>query len=178
MGPNLPTGSTPPKRRYWKPKFFSQTFLRSNKDITCDKFALTSDKLYKLGEDVSKLRKMFLEEAVNQAKLEGNADGASPEDIEEVVKRIKYRSSTREPKHEGMHARYFLRTIPPGRQRRLKKRGPLSLEDKVAIIYKIVIDKEKLKDVAKEFRISQSLASIYVKKAKDKPDMLAELQEK
>ena len=52
------------------------------------------------------------------------------------------------------------------------------MEDKVAIIYKIVIDKEKLKDVAKEFRISQSLAAIYIKKAKDKPDMFAELQDK
>jgi len=69
--------------------------LREHKDIKLENFALSGERLKNIGVDISKSRNIFLEAAVNEAKSSGKANGASPKEIEEVVKKLRYRGSTR-----------------------------------------------------------------------------------
>jgi hypothetical protein len=48
---------------------------------------------------------------------------------------------------------------PLGTQRRLKQRAKLSLQDKLQILKRVVIDKEMEAEVAKEFRTSKARVS-------------------
>ena len=52
--------------------------------------------------------------------------------------------------------------------------GPQNID----IIYKALILKEKQYDLAKEYRVSQSLVSIYINKAKRCPEVLREINSK
>jgi len=49
------------------------------------------------------------------------------------------------------------------------------MEDKVAIVHKVLIGFELLKDVAKEYHVSQTVVSLLVKKVKTNPNYFREL---
>lgn len=43
MTKSLPTRTTPYKRQNWKPLFLAERFLRDEKDITLEKFAIDEE---------------------------------------------------------------------------------------------------------------------------------------
>ena len=63
-------------------------------------------------------------------------------------------------------------------KRKKKSKPPLTPQDKVAITLKILVEFEKVADVAKEFRVSQSYISQIVSKIKKNKAAFDELYEK
>ena len=53
----------------WNPSFFSKTFVKENKNITLENFALEEKELKELGIKVTKLRKDILIAADKEASI-------------------------------------------------------------------------------------------------------------
>ena len=62
------------------------------------------------------------------------------------------------------HFRDFDDDTAPGSRHRSRKSKPLTLHDKLAIVHKVLVEKEMQKDVAKEMRISAAVVTSLVKK--------------
>ena len=60
----------------------------------------------------------------------------------------------------------------------MKSRSKLTLSDKISIASKVFIDHEKLKDVAKEFRIHISTVNNIASKIRKNPKILEECEAK
>jgi len=69
----------------------------------------------------------------------------------------------------------FKAEVAPGKRKRLKKRGPLLLQEKIEILEKIYVSFETHKEVAREYRVSANVIAHLVSKVKKKPEILAEL---
>ena len=72
----------------------------------------------------------------------------------------------------------WLEFTSPLLKRKKKKKPPVSIADKVSIACKVLIDFEKVADVAKEFRVSVSYISSIVSKIKKNKKAFDELHEK
>ena len=72
----------------------------------------------------------------------------------------------------------WLEFTSPLHKRKKKKKPPVSLDEKVSIACKILIDFEKAADVAKEFRVSVPYVSTIVSKIKKNKKAFDELYEK
>ena len=66
-------------------------------------------------------------------------------------------------------------SVPPGRRRKIKNRGPLKVKDKIEIVYKVLIANELQKDVAKEYRISPKIVCVLIRKVQKDHKLLDEL---
>ena len=62
--------------------------------------------------------------------------------------------------------------------RKKRKHRTLNGPQIIDIVYKALILKEKQYDLAKEYRVSQALISIYINKAKRSPEVLREINSK
>ena len=67
--------------------------------------------------------------------------------------------------------------IPFGHKRKGCKRGQLTLDEVLNIFYRVVVEKQPNKNVAKEFRASQATISRLVCKGRRNPKFLAEMFE-
>ena len=48
----------------------------------------------------------------------------------------------------------FVEPVPHGKRRRMKKRKPLSIDERISIVHKVLVGFEMQADVAKDFRVS------------------------
>ena len=58
-----------PEEEEWRPLFFSKTFVKENKGITLEQFALEEKELKEIGIKVTKLRKDILIAADKEASI-------------------------------------------------------------------------------------------------------------
>ncbi len=65
--------------------------------------------------------------------------------------------------------------VPINLKRRIKRKKILSLKEKVQLVHKVLVQHQFLKDVAKEYHITQPAVSNIVRKAKKNPRFLDEL---
>ena len=65
--------------------------------------------------------------------------------------------------------------MAPRCRKKARKRGTLSLGDKVDIVHQVLVEHEMVADVAKEYRVSQQVVQILVTKARKKKGFFEEL---
>ena len=65
--------------------------------------------------------------------------------------------------------------MPPGRRKRLKKRGLLTVAEKIHIVHKVLVDHEKQNEVAREFRVGAVTVNQLVRKVEKKQLLLDEV---
>lgn len=65
--------------------------------------------------------------------------------------------------------------MPPGLRHRRRSTKPLSLEQKLDIAYRVIVSGELQIDLAKEFRVSQTVVSLLIRKVRKKPELLRDL---
>ena len=65
--------------------------------------------------------------------------------------------------------------VPPGRRKRLKKQKPLTVSEKVEIVHKVLVQHEKVLEVAREHRRGVGVVQSLVTKARNNPALLSEL---
>ena len=68
-----------------------------------------------------------------------------------------------------------MENIPPHLRKKGSRRGILSPKERLAIVHSAIVEQKKYKDIAKEYRITIPLISIYVSKAKKNPKFISEL---
>ena len=80
---------------------------------------------------------------------EGQKQQTDPAAIKDQVRKIRNRKSTKEPRNKWKDCFDYAEPIPPGHRKKRAKRNALSLQDKVQIACKILVEKELYKGVAK-----------------------------
>ena len=73
---------------------------------------------------------------------------------------------------------HYREPVPPGRRKISRKRGPLSVSDKIEIVYRVLVDHEPQQAVAKERRISLQVVNKLVCKVQRHKELLDELAAK
>ena len=64
----------------------------------------------------------------------------------------------RTPKKLQANKPDFKEPVAPGMRKRVKKKKHLSMSDKIQMVHRILVDFEKLDDVAREYRVSSHVA--------------------
>ena len=68
--------------------------------------------------------------------------------------------------------------VAVGRRQRSKRRGPVTLNEKIDIVHRVLIGFEKHADIARELRVAPSVVAMVIYKAKQKKEVLRELLNK
>ena len=68
-----------------------------------------------------------------------------------------------------------MENIPPHLRKKGSRRGILTPKERLAIVHSAIVEQKKYKDIAKEFRTTIPLISIYVSKAKKNQKFISEL---
>ena len=92
-----------------------------------------------------------------------------------LSKKLESRGAGARVKPDVIHPSEYIEPTNPYARKRGSRRPKLTTQDKIQIVHKILYQHHSVKEVAKEFRISQPYASILATKAKRKPGFLAEL---
>ena len=66
----------------------------------------------------------------------------------------------------------YIEPTDPNSRKRGKRRPKLSLSEKIGVVHRVIINNHMVKDVAKEFRISQCYVSQLVQKTRRNPKFL------
>ncbi len=104
--------------------------------------------------------------------------GASIQEVERIAKKLS-RFEVRQNKHlTEDNFNEWHEPVAPALRRKMKKKPPLTPQDKVAIALKVLVDFDKLADVAKEFRVTVSYISSIVSKIKKNKAAFDELYAK
>ena len=74
-----------------------------------------------------------------------------------------------------IHPSEYIDPTNPLARKRGRKRSKLTTRDKIQIVHKVLCQHHTVKEVAKEYRISQPYTSLLVTKAKKKPGFLDEI---
>ena len=75
------------------------------------------------------------------------------QEIKALSKIIKQRGEVKDIKNEMSSLPDFKEVIPIGMRRKSKRRGQLSLQEKVSIAHQVLVQFHHQKDVAKEYRV-------------------------
>ena len=119
-----------------------------------EQYKLGEKRLKSLGIEVSKLREKLRELALHHDKGVAFVEGKDIHDVSRLAMRIR-----RGEYNDGAQRKKLLRPdftddVPIGSRRKSKKRGPLSINDKIGIVHRVLVGYEKLAEIAKEFRVS------------------------
>ena len=69
----------------------------------------------------------------------------------------------------------FAEPVPDGARRRLKKRRPLTTQERVLIVHQVLVCHEKHADVAKAYRVSPQVVASLMLRVRRKPGVLREI---
>jgi len=72
----------------------------------------------------------------------------------------------------------FVEPIPDGSRRRMKKRAPLTIGEKISIVHQVLVGHEKQADVAKAHRVSPGVVAALMLKTRRSPKFLKEMLER
>ena len=125
---------------------------------------------------ISKLRKNIEKKAMATADADQFPNVVAEQEVHVLAKIIRKRGETKTKGLKELSLPDFIEDVPIGARKKTKGRGPLKLKDKIEIAHKVLVQFLPYSDVAKEYRIGQSVICKLIKKAKDNPAFLEELQ--
>ena len=173
-----PRDSGTRRERGWAPVFCPRQFAKDNDPLTMAQYKLSDEELRNNAITISKLRWRVKKEA---SQLEQRA----PAELEDGIKEVE--GLDKEAKRRG-HSKTSLDTpeslpdfkmeVPIGCRKRRRRRGTLTLANKVDIAHQVLVQLHMQKEVAKQYRVSQCVVSAIITKAKKSPDFLQALHEK
>ena len=74
--------------------------------------------------------------------------------MEKIAKIVHSRGNEKSKRKNSLMYQDFKEEVPFGLRRRIKARQPLKLEEKVDIVYQVLICKESQKDLSRKYRTS------------------------
>lgn len=139
------------------------------------KWALTQEKLRKMAKLVTKLRADIRKRAINMAGQEGHDVNASDTLVAKVIRLSNRGHYDSREKGRQLQFKQIGKEETPSTMRKRTRRRVLSLDEKVDIAWKVFIEKERLTDVARHFRMTVQAISGLTSSLRKKPTLLQEL---
>ena len=181
LGPELllDAGLGPPSQgrgrpAAWQPLFWPPHFKKEGHDFTTAGNILTEHRLLELGEQLSEFRTRLRLAALAANEQEA---ASSPEDLQADLGKLGARIhkgyfTSASPKADSGFSH---KETPAPARKKGSKRAMLTQSEKLAIVHAVVVKLKKLKDVAKEYRVTVSTVGVLVHKARRKPKFIEEL---
>ena len=143
----------PRREKTWEPHFCPRKFCNDHPEMQFEQFKLSENNLKNYGITITKLRRRFQKEAMVAADPELYPNVMAEQEIKALSKIIKQRGEVKDIKNEMSSLPDFKEVIPIGMRRKSKRRGQLSLQEKVSIAHQVLVQFHHQKDVAKEYRV-------------------------
>ena len=166
------------RERLWAPLFCPRKFITDQDAMDLERFKLTPASLKNHGIAITKLRKRIEKEALKTAEEKDYNLKEAIKEVEVLAKIVRQRGTPHDSIKTMLSQPDFKEPVPIGMRRRSRRRAVLSVDEKINIVHKVLVEFEYQKDVAKEYRISIQTVSTLVSKAKKKPEFLRELWDK
>ena len=144
------------REREWAPVFCPRQFVSDQTAMDLERFKLTEAKLRQQGGLISKLRKRFEKEAMQTAEDKDFNLQEGIQEVEIIGKIIRQRGTPRDDVKTQQLQPDFKEHVPIGLRRKSRRRAVLSIDEKINIVHKVLIEFKYQQDVAKEYRISQN----------------------
>ena len=143
--------------------------------MTLETYALGEKRLRSLGIEVSKLRAELRTTALHQARKEALEQQQDIMEISRMARRVQrgaFRDNTEEKRRLAPD---IAEGVAVGSRKRSKRRGPLTLNEKIDVIYRVLIGFEKHSELARELRVTPNVIAQVVLKAKRNEKFLKEM---
>ena len=160
------------------PIFQSTAYAKEHPDLNLEAYRLGEKRLRMLGVEVSKLRAHLRKEALHQANAEAREHGRDVMEVSRLARRAQRGAFRDQVAEKAMLAPDIDERVAVGRRQRSKRRGPVTLNEKIDIVHRVLIGFEKHADVARELRVAPSVVAMVIYKAKQKKEVLRELLNK
>ena len=132
-------------------------------------------KVEKYAKQITELREALRSRAAAVAREPYQLKFFEEKELDELSKRVSRDHYPVQGLKERQKRPELQSDTPPGLRRHIKKSKPLSLDQKLELVHRAIVDGETNKDLAKDFRVSQQVVSLLVSKVRKKPSMLSEL---
>ena len=131
----LPRPPRPRRAEEWKPLFLPTEYAKAHPEIGLEQYRLGEKRLQSLGEDITKHRKRLRENAMSFDKAMAFELDKDVHEVSSLARRIR-----RGDYNDGALRKMQLRPdypehVPDGARRRMKKRCPPSLQEKISIVH-------------------------------------------
>ena len=166
------------RERTWEPVFCPRKFAKENNPLTMEGFRLTEAQLRAQAITISKLRGRMKKEAMQLAALEPEQVEGDLKEVAALGEVVRRRGHAKPSFDTPTSLPDFKEQVPVGSRQRRRRRGSLTLADKVDICHKVLVQFQHWKEVAKEHRVSLAVVSVLIKKAKKNPSFCEALHEK
>ncbi len=166
----------PPRREpEWMPIFRPTSYAKAHPEMTLEGFALGEKRLRTLGIEVSKIREALRKEALHQAKAEGAEQQRDLHEISRLARRISRGEFREGAQEKQMIKPDFQETVAIRSRHRSKRRGPLTISERIDIAHRVLVGYEMHADLAREYRVSSGVIAQLIFKAKRHKGFLKEL---
>ena len=83
-----------------------------------------------------------------------------------MVKKVRARGSMKQTPPDQLSSKHCREPIPIAHRKKGRHRGPLTVNEKIIIAYRVLVEQEYMSTVAREFRIGLSSISILITKVR------------
>ncbi len=149
--------------------------MKNDPEITLEKYRLSSNKLKTIGVQVTRLRLQIRKEVERDQIHQAVEQETSLEEVQKIAGRSKRRYTIKELIEKQQQRPDLDEKIPPGSRHRSRKHQPMSIDEKIKIVYQSLVEKHMHNHIAREHRISIGTVSRLVCKAKRKKEFYSEL---
>jgi hypothetical protein len=128
----------PPRARRaeeWAPLFLPTDYAKAHPDISLQDYRLGEKRLKTLGEEISKHRHRLREMALTHDKNFASDQEKDLHEVSSLARRIRRGEYNAGALRKQQLRPDFVEPIPDGSRRRMKKRAPLTLQDKISIVH-------------------------------------------
>ena len=140
---NFPRHLRPRRAVEWAPIFLPTQYAKEHPDITLEHYRLGERRLRTLGEEISKFRSRIREQAIAHDKSLAIEQDRDLHEVSCLARRIRRGDFNGGLLKKQLMRPDFVEPVPNHSRRRMKKRSPLSITDKISIVHQVLVDHEK-----------------------------------
>ena len=159
----------------WQPFFDPRGFVKSHQDLSLEAFALSEDQLQEFGVQATSLRDVIMKQAKDGDDKSLGAMDEVLAGVNKIGETVRQRGTTSGKSLDAIRTKEFMEPVPQGSRKKSRKGKPIRTNEKIEIIYKVVVEQEKQKDVAREHRVTPARISQLVSKARKHKGFMAEI---
>jgi hypothetical protein len=124
------------------------------------------------------LRADIRKDALHQAKVEAREHERDVLEVSRLARRVQRGAFRDQQTEKALLACDISEQVAIGNRKRSKRKGPLTLNEKIDIVHRVLIGFEKHADIAREYRVAPSVVAMVIYRAKHKKEVLRELLNK
>jgi len=146
-------------RKQWKPLFHPKSYWSEHQYHDLDSNKIGKRALKSYAKDVGEKRQLFNDRALAVAERNTKAMNEGFNSAGELSKKLQNRGTGKKKSAYDISPKEYIEPTDIVYRKKGKRRPKLTVKEKIMIVYKVIHEYHSEKEVAKEFRITQSYVS-------------------